>query len=257
MVLGASAVLATLLGVGALGAAPVPVRFVEGVAHGFLLLRAANGTLLATGDLLQVSRGAQLESRIVFRFKDGSLFDETVTYTQQRVFELQSYHLVQRGPAFSEDSEITIERASRKYRTSTRSRKDGRAEVLEGTLELPSDVYNGMVLTIAKNLAKGASETVHYLAFTPRPQLIELEVAPSGEHRMFVGELAKTAVHYTFKAKLGAWTEFFAKLLGRLPADYHVWIDTDEVPAFVRFDGPLTLTGQPWRIELTSPRWPD
>ena len=43
--------------------------------------------------------------------------------------------------------------------------------MLDGTLDLPPDVYNDMVLTIAiaTNLAKGASETVHLVAFTPRP----------------------------------------------------------------------------------------
>jgi hypothetical protein len=39
-----------------LAAAPVPVRFAEGVTHGFLLLRTVGGVLIATGDLLQVSR---------------------------------------------------------------------------------------------------------------------------------------------------------------------------------------------------------
>src|SRR4051794_16638321 len=58
-----------------LTAAPIEVRFAEGVAHGFLLLRTADGNLIASGDVLQVSRGAKVESRMVFRFKDGSLLD--------------------------------------------------------------------------------------------------------------------------------------------------------------------------------------
>jgi hypothetical protein len=150
-------------------AAPVAVRFVEGVTHGFLVLRNVNGGLLASGDLLQVQRGTQVESRMVFRFKDGSVFDERVVFTQERVFSMQSYRLVQRGPAFTEDTEISLERASGKYRVNTKAHKDGREEVLNGTLDLPPDVYNGMVITVAKNLPKGASETVHIVAFTPRP----------------------------------------------------------------------------------------
>ena len=59
-------------------AAPVPVRFAEGVSHGYLLLRRVDGTLIATGDLLQLNRGADIESRMIFRFVDGSIFDETV-----------------------------------------------------------------------------------------------------------------------------------------------------------------------------------
>ena len=93
-------------------AAPVSVRFVEGVTHGFLVLRTVNGELIASGDLLQVQRGGQVQSRMVFRFKDGSVYDETVVFTQERVFTMQSYHLVYRGPAFTEDTEISLERAS-------------------------------------------------------------------------------------------------------------------------------------------------
>jgi hypothetical protein len=84
-------------------AAPVAVRFVEGVTHGFLVLRNVNGGLLASGDLLQVQRGDRSRvawySAWVFRFQDGSLYDETVVFTQERVFTMQSYRLVQRGPA--------------------------------------------------------------------------------------------------------------------------------------------------------------
>ena len=55
----------------------------------------------------------------------------------------------------------------------------------------------------------------------------------------------------------GFWLKLFATLLGRMPPDYQAWIVTDDVPAFVRFEGPLYTTGPVWRIELTSPRWPD
>jgi len=239
-----------------LAAAPVPVRFVEGAMHGFLVLRTVKGILIASGDLLQVGRGGEIETRMVFRFKDGSVFDETVVFTQQRVFTMQSYRLVQRGPVFPEDTEISLQGASGKYYVKTKSHKDGREEAIDGTLDLPPDVYNGMVLTVAKNLPNGVSETVHLVAFTPKPILIDLELAPAGEHQVLVGELTKTAIHYVFKPQLGIAFKLFAALLGRVPPDYHAWIVTDEVPAFVRFEGPLYMTGPVWRIELTSPRWP-
>lgn len=236
-------------------AAPVAVRFAEGVTHGFLLLRTVDGALIASGDLLQVGRGGKVESRMVFRFKDGSLFDETVVFTQRRVFAMQSYHLVQRGPAFAEDTEISLQRASGKYYVKTKSHKDGREEAIEGTLKLPPDVYNGIVITVVKNLPKGAGATVHLVAFTPKPLLIELELEPVGEHKMMVGQLTKTAIHYVLKPHPGPWLELFAKLLGRMPSDYHVWIVTEGAPTFARFEGPLNPTGAVWRIELTSPRW--
>ena len=254
--LGLLVLVTALLGPRPLAAAPVLVRFVEGATHGFLVLRTVDGVLIASGDLLQVGRGGGVESRMVFHFKDGSLFDETVVFTQQNVFTMQSYRLIQRGPVFAEDSEISLERTG-KYRVKTKARKDGREEVLDGTLELPPDVYNGMVLTVAKNLPKGASETVHIVAFMPMPRLIQLELAPKGEHKVLIGELAKTAVQYVFKPQLGVWLSLFATVLGRMPPDYRAWIITDEVPAFARFEGPLYTTGPVWRIELASPHWPD
>lgn len=238
-------------------AAPIAVRFAEGVTHGFLLLRTVDGGLIASGDLLQIARGGKVESRMVFHFKDGSLFDETAVFTQQRVFALQSYHLVQSGPTFAEDTEISLQRASGKYYVKTKSHKDGREEAIDGTLELPPDVYNGIVTTVVKNLATGARATVHLVAFTPKPLLIELELEPVGEHKMMVGQLTKTATHYVFKPHPGPWLELFAKLLGRMPSDYHVWVVTEGAPTFARFEGPLNPTGAVWRIELTSPRWPD
>ncbi len=233
------------------------MRFVEGATRGFLMLRNTDGILLAQGDLFQNDRSGKVESRMVFRFKDRSVYDETVLFTQQKVFTMQSYRLAQRGPAFAEDMEIFLERGSGMYRVKTKDRKTGREEVLEGTLAQPPDLYNGMVLTIAKNLPKGASETIHIVAFTPSPRLIQLKIAPVGEQKVLVGELTKTVVHYVLKPQLGIWLKLFATLLGRAPADYHAWIMADEVPAFVRFEGSLHPTGPIWRIELTIPRWPD
>src|SRR5262245_47172853 len=60
------------------GAAPVEVRFIEGVTHGFLVLRSTTGQLVAHGDLLQITHPDRVESRMVFRFRDGSVYDERV-----------------------------------------------------------------------------------------------------------------------------------------------------------------------------------
>lgn len=243
--------------VGTLVAAPIPVRFAEGVTHGFLLLRSLDGALLATGDLLQVVRGGEVEKRTVFQFQDRSTFDESVVFTQQGVYVMKSYRLRQSGPRFDEELEVTLERAGSKYRVKTTNHEGGGERTLQGTLELPSDVYNGMIPTVVKDLPKGAGETVHYVAFTPEPRLIQLQLTPAGEQPVLVGALAKTAVRYAVKPQLGTWATLFAKLLGRMPPDQHLWILPDDAPAFVRFEGPLYPTGPVWRIELTSPRWPE
>jgi hypothetical protein len=250
-------ILAALLGWPGLAmAAPVPVGFFEGTTRAFLLLHTIEGVFLGRGDLIQVVRGGEIDSRMVFRFEDGSVFDETVVFTQQRFFTLEKYTLAQRGPAFKEDIEVSMERSG-KYRVKTKPREGGEEKTFEGTLDLPPDVYNGLVLTVVKNLPKGAGETIHLVAFTPTPRLIQLELTPVGERKVLVGGIAKTAAHYLLHPKLGVWLELFARILGRLPPDYNAWIIPDEPPAFVRFEGQLSPTGPVWRVELTLPRWPD
>ena len=242
--------------IGPAAAEPVPVRFTEGVTHGFLALRTPDGALIAAGDLAQVARRGAVESRTVFHFKDGSLWDETVTFTQERVFTLQSYRLVQKGPVFPEDSEVSLEREAAKYRVKTTAR-GAKEAVLDGAFTLPPDTYNGMVVTVAKNLPKGARATVHLLVFTPTARLIQLEIAPAGEHKVLVGQLVKSATHYVLTPKLGAWLSVLTTLTARTPPDSHAWIFIDDSPSFVRFEGPLFSPGPVWHMELTSPRWPD
>lgn len=235
-----------------LGAAPVPVRFPEGSLHRFLVLSTPEEVRIASGDLLLVGRDAEVESHLEFRFQDGSVFAETVVFTQGDVFTMQSYHRVQRGQVFPEDTEISLERASGKYHVETRSHKDGQAEIIDGTIDLPLDAYNGMVPTVLKNLSGGSRETIHMVVFTPAPKLIKLELVPAGEGRVLVGGSEKRAIHYVLKPVLGIWLRFFASLLGRTPPDNHVWIVAAEVPVFVKFEGQLYMNGPVWRIVLTN-----
>jgi len=75
-------------------------------------------------------------------FKDGSLHGEKVTFSQQRVFTMLSYRLVQRGPSFPETVEAWLDRKTGSYQV--RSARDGREDASSGSIELPPDVYNGM-----------------------------------------------------------------------------------------------------------------
>ncbi|MEX2221446.1 MAG: hypothetical protein WEG40_06585 [Candidatus Rokuibacteriota bacterium] len=240
---------------GAAEAGTVAVRHTEGVTHGFLVLRSAAGSVLAEGDLLQAARAEGVESRLVFRFRDGSLHDETVLFSQHRVFTLLSYRLQQRGPTFPEEMEISLQRDKGRYQV--KSRRDGaEAETASGEIELPPDVYNGMLIMLLRNLPKGAAETVHVLAFTPKPIMIQLELAPLGEDAVLAGDRRIPATHYVLKPKLGLLRGAAAALLGKTPPDYHCWIASAGLPAFVAVDGPLYTGGPIWRIETVSPRGP-
>jgi hypothetical protein len=236
------------------GTTTVPVRFAEGTAHGFLELHTASGSLLAHGDLLQVPRDSDIESRLVFHFADSSVFRETVTFTQHGVFSLESYHLVQIGPAFSADLDATVSRSG-EYVVATMDHKDKHEQKFTGKLGMPADVYNGMIIVVGKNLAGHAGQTVHIVAFTPKPMVLPLEISPSGTQSVEVGGgHTESAVRFTLKPKLNLLLTIGAALKGQTPPDSHLWIVTEDVPAFVRFEGPM-YSGPVWRVDLTSPRW--
>jgi hypothetical protein len=232
----------------------IPVRFAEGMVHGFLDLTTQAGRPLAHGDLLQVARNDEMASRMVFHFGDGSVFEEAVTYAQDGVFTMLTYHLVQSGPAFADDLDATLSRSGA-YVVRTKTHKDGHEHEYTGTLSMPGDVYNGMVPTIAKNVSSRETTAVHLVTFMPEPRVIAVEFAPSGLQRVRLGSHEETAVNFAIKPQLGVFLHLAAKLTGKLPAESHIWIVTDDVPAFVRSEGPL-YTGPVWRIALTSPEWP-
>src|SRR6202171_1276853 len=81
-------------------AEPIPVRHLEGTVHGFLALRTEEGRVLAVGDLFQVVRGDRVTSRLLFRFKDGSVDDETAVFSQRGHFQLITDHHIQKGRSF-------------------------------------------------------------------------------------------------------------------------------------------------------------
>ncbi len=241
----ASVLVAALLWCAAASAEPVAVRYTEGVLRAFPVLRSVTGEKLAQGDLVQIARGDRVESHMVFKFKDGSLYDETVVFSQNDVFVLQSYRLVQRGPSFPESMDAFVDRESGRYTVRYKADEDSAEEVITGKFELPTDTYNGLLTTLMKNLPTGESKTVQIIAFTPKPRLVKMLLAPTVQDAVMVGETAMTATRFMIKPQLGL---FASLLIVDLP-DVKCWIVEGEAPAFLKFEGPLYFMGPIWRIE--------
>ena len=237
---------ALLLGFGSVGSAePVTVRYAEGVTRGFPVLRSVKGERLAQGELVQVARGDRVDSRLTFRFVDGSFYDEQVTFSQHGTFTLQSYRLVQRGPSFPEALDASFDRETERYTVRYKSDTESPEEVIKGKLSLPPDVYNGMLIMLVKNLPAGASEVVQIVAFTPKPRLVKMQLAPVADERVTIGDWPVTVTRYAIKPQLGM---FVSLLISDLP-DVKCWVVGGEAPGFVRFEGPLYFMGPVWRID--------
>ena len=232
-------------------AEPVAVRYPESISQGVVVMRAPSGNVIANGELIQAPVGENVQSQLIFRFKDGSLYDETVTFSQHKVFRLVSYKLVQKGPSFPDAMEVWMDRASGRYRARVGD------DTAEGPLDLPDDLHNGMAGTLLRNLPAGASATGHMYAFTPKARLMRTVLRPEGEDRYFAGETAHTAVRYIVTMDLVGVTGLVATVLGKDPPDVRFWISTGAAPSFLKFEGPMFVKGPRWRIDLAAPRWPE
>lgn len=245
---------ASLLTAGFARAEPVRVRHREGLVHGFLALSDANGSRLASGDLIQNAVGDRVTSRLVFHFRDGSLYDDTTIYSERERFRLISDHLVEKGPAFPNAIEMSVDGAS--GNVTVRYDDHGREKTESSHIDDASSLANGMMLTILKNVGSTPPSGLSLVFATPKPRVLKLTIAAEGIEAFETGGERRKARHFVVKAELGGVTGAMAKLLGKQPPDSHVWVLDGEAPAFVKSEQPMYAGGPLWTIELVSPVWP-
>jgi hypothetical protein len=240
-----------------LSQSPVAVLYTEGLVHGFLVLRTLEGNALAEGDVTEVARGDRVTSHLVLRFKDGSVNEETVVFSQRHTFRLVSDHLVQKGPAFKQPMDVSVDGST--GQVTVRYTDDaGKEKTVTDRLRLPADVSNGMVLTLLKNIRPDVSlTTLSMVAAAPKPRLVKLLISPEGEESFSAGGSARKATRYVVKVDIGGVAGVVAPIVGKQPQDTHVWILGGDAPSFVKSEGPLYPGGPIWRIELASPNWHD
>ncbi len=234
-----------------------PVRHVEGTVHGFLELRSEDGHVVASGDSVQVVRGDRVTSQTTFKFKDGSIDDETTVLLQRRAFQLVSYHHIQKGPSFPHPMDMTIDAHSGQV-TVRSTGNDGKEEVKTDHVALPPDLANGMVPVVVENMRSDAPETtVSLLVATPKLRVVKLVLSKVGEEDFSVGGSPRKAIHYEIKIKIGGVAGAVAPLIGKEPPHIQIWTVGGQAPTFVREQGPMYPDGPMMTIQLANPVWPE
>jgi hypothetical protein len=236
---------------------PVPVRYTRGTIHGLLELRAEDGHIVASGDLVQVAHGSQVTEQLTFHFKDGSLDDETTVFSQRRNFQLITDHHIQKGPSFPQPIDLFIDCRTGKV-TVHSTGKDGKDDVKTSQLHLPPDLANGLVSAIVENLRPGAPETkVSMLAATPSLRLVTLSISSRGEESFSVAGAPRKANHSEIKIELGGVAGVVAPMIGKQPPNIQLWIMGGQAPTFIREQGQLYPDSPMFTIEQAGPTWPD
>jgi len=234
----------------------MPVRYVQGSFHGFLELRSEGGNVVASGDSLQFVHGDRITAETIFRFKDGSVDDETTVYTQHRTFHLISDRHVQKGPSFPHPMDVLIDAASGNV-TVRSTDKDGKEEVKTDHMTLPADLANGLIPVVVQNMqAAQQGTTVEMVVMAPKPRVVKLEISNLGEENCSVVDVATKATHYEIKIVLGGAIGLIAPLVGKAPPNIQVWVIRGKAPTFAREQGPLYAEGPMMTIQLASPVWP-
>jgi hypothetical protein len=236
-------------------AEPVAVRLVEGNYRAFLVVRTLEGAAIAHGEQSQRPVGGTVQTRLQLRFKDGSVHEEQVTYTQAKVFRVERYRLIQRGPSFP-TMDASFDRKAGQYKALTQSKKGEEEKTASGALEIPPDVYNGMTATLLKNLQGGARASAQIMAFTPKPIVIKMDLSTEGEDRVSLGGRVMKVNRHLAKLDVGGLKGVVATLIGKDPPDLRYSLVEGTVPVFVRFEGPMFLNGPVVRIEQTTVQWP-
>jgi hypothetical protein len=229
------------------------LRYRAGSEHGFLILRDPAGAILASGEITQVPYRNRITLRVVFRFSDESIDDETTVYLQGETIRLISDRHIQSGKSFPDPCDVMID--VRKQQVSVRGLSKSTDDVKTEHMVLPPELSNGILFALIQNMQADTPIEVSYVALSPKPRMVKLAIAKGGEDRFTVGGRSFKAMKYDVKVHLGGVAGVVAPMIGKQPPDSHVWVTESRVPAIVRSDAAMFTDGPIWSVQLASPVW--
>jgi hypothetical protein len=234
----------------------IPVRQAEGAIHAFLVVQTLDGKTIAEGDLIETVKGATVKIQTSYHFHDGSLSDETSEFSQRGQFRLLSNHLVQKGPSFKQELERSIDASTGEVVVRYTDDK-GKVKTESQHMDLPADLANGMFLVLMKNIDPVRPQTtVTVVAGEPKPRLVKVMITPEGKAPFLVGRSKREAIEFDLKPHIEGAAGVIAPLVGKQPADTHIWVFAGTPRAVLKSEGPMEPEGPVWRIQNVGPGWP-
>jgi hypothetical protein len=235
---------------------PIPVHHTQGALHGFLVLRSEAGTTLGYGEITQIVDGERITDHLVYRFRDGSVDEETTIFTQGKTFQFVSDHHIQRGPFFAKPSDITV--SANGDITTTTPDKDGQPKTETQHIDLPADISNGMIGTLIANVDPNGTpfKLAMVVPSMGKGRLIHLDITHESQASFSVAGSPRKATLYRMKLDLGGVAGVVAPIVGKQPADIVIWVLEGDTPLFVREVGQLSEGGPIVSIEFAGTSFP-
>jgi hypothetical protein len=229
---------------------PAPVRHIQGYLHWFVVLKDLNDKILASGDVTQNPTGNRVTTILSLHFKDGSLYQETSVFSQQKVFRLLRYKQIQEGPSFKTPHIFSFDSSGN---VTVEYTDNGSEKDISDHISLPTDLANGIITTLLIQIDPKTDIGLSMLVSTPKPRVVKLKIVSAGEDSFLVGGVAAKATHYLINIDIGGVTGAVAKVVGKQPPPMHVWV-AENAPVFLKSEGQLyeggPICGSSWRALL-------
>jgi hypothetical protein len=224
--------------------------------RGFVTVRSLDGKTIGYGEISQSADAGRVTSSMVYRFRDGSLDEETAVFSDQKAFNLISDHHVQRGPLFPHPFDLTTNAAG--DTTNRVLGSDGKAKLESSHVDLPpGTAVLGMMCTLMANLDPATqSLKLPALTPTPKPRLVHFVITREGRGTLRIAGSHQTAAIFRIKTDLGGIAAVVAPLLDKQPDDTLAWVLEGESPLAVRAIGQLSEGGPMLDIQMAGATFP-
>lgn len=229
----------------------VAVRAPIGELHGFPSMSDAAGHVLAEGELRQQRRGRRLTVHATWRFRDGLVAEERDEFLVGAILAQTRHEWVERR-AGVEQRRFEVDLESGRALAVTGGAKDRKRDRAE--LELPRGrAFAGYGVALAASQLPldraGAKAELTFVAFTPAPRAVALEVRREGPESIAAAGREIRCVRFTLHPVLP-----FAIRLFVHPEDAHLWFTEAPPRALVRAEQNLVTKDDPRVVVDVIPR---
>jgi len=239
-----------------LPAQAIPVRHLEGRLRGFVTIRSLDGKPIGYGELSQSAQAGRVTDRMTYRFRDGSLDEETIVFSEAKLFTLLSDRHLQRGPLFPHPIDLATNAAGDTISRTPDS--NGKYKVETSHFDLPpGTAVVGMMGTLMANLDP-ATQSLSVPALSPsqKPRLLHFSITREGRGTFHIAGSRQTASIFRAKAELGGIAGLVAPILGKEPLDSLIWVLEGDSPVVVRAITQISEGGPLLDMQLAGATFP-